>query len=642
MISNSRRTAALPWEHWPVNNKESPSIDHFPPAAYTAHIESSYQRMSLAATQKPLRDFLSALQTSDDQVYDVACSFSHVFRDLAANNDTDESFSPVPITRLPIGKERGRYLAVDVGITTLKVAFIELLGGENDENGNGSRIGSRPRSMSNVIRQVRHSRVRRTLEKAWRIEERLKQDQPHELFLWIGNCIAEVVKDDLLSNAGLNVEQPAFIETGIAFGLPIKQDSLEAATLMQTGKGFTIGTDLDLRQSILQGYERHTRRSSGREDEEMTRATKRQRHYLLPQLKIIALTNDAVATLLSLSYSIKSYPNSRVAMGIVLDEGCNATIPMTLSDLHPSKCRNILSREPTAAQTLVSTEWTLHGASAPLREHGIITKWDLQLDARSARPGFQPLEYMTSGRYLGELIRIICNDYFVNVLGIAEKYLPSPLVQPYALRTETIISTISAQLPLQALVNTLNHSHNPTTVTAGGNDHFLPPPPFPSEWSWTIETANALREIAQTVQTRSAALVAAATVGLLASNHEVSLRDPNLPVHTSATSPFGIETQFLSSSPSKSFHEFSFGLTSRPSTGRGKRASWFGGPEELVVAYIGSIIQHYPNYKENCQRYIDRLLIKGGPQEGGKSVFLREATDGVIIGAGVLAGMFSR
>lgn len=414
---------------------------------------------------------------------------------------------------------------------------------------------------------------------------------------------------------------------------------------MQTGKGFTIGTDLDLRQSILQGYERHTRRRSD-SDEVTARAAKRQRHYILPQLKIIALTNDAVATLLSLSYSIKSYPNSRVAMGIVLDEGCNATIPMTLSDLHPSKGRNILSQEPTAAQTLVSTEWTLHSASAPLREHGILTNWDLQLDARSARPGFQPLEYMTGGRYIGELIRIICNDYFVNVLGIAEKYLPSPLVQPYALRTETIISIIAAQLPLQTLVHTLNHAQ--TTAAGGGNTEFLPPPPYPAEWSWTIETANALREIAQAVQTRSAALVAAATVGLLASNHEVSLRDPNAPSSSSfSSSQFSIETQFLSSSPSKSFHELSFGLPSISSKttagGGGRRQDWFfGGPEELVVAYIGGIIQHYPTYKENCQRYIDRLLIKGGPQEGGKSVFLREATDGVIIGAGVLAGMFSQ
>lgn len=624
----------LPWNDWP--RVRSSDNSHFHRNYNNSNIHNLYsnpqsrcQKMTLTepgvaatAAKKPtsVREFLSPLRTTDSQLYDVACSFSSVFRDLATSSDS-ESFSPVPVTRLPGGQEQGRYLAVDVGITTLRVAFIELLGEK----------ASRLQSISNMMRQVRQSRVRRTLEKAWRIEDRLKQDQPHELFLWIGNCIAEVVKDDLLSNTS-SQDPPTHVETGIAFGLPIKQDSLEGATLMQTGKGFTIGTDLDLRRSILEGYERHTRRKDG--DEEEGRAAKRQRHYVLPQLKIIALTNDAVATLLSLSYSIKSYPNSRVAMGIVLDEGCNATIPMTLSDLHVSKGQHIQKHAPNAAQALVSTEWTLHSAASPLRDHGIMTKWDRQLDSSSARPGFQPLEYMTGGRYIGELVRIISYDYFVNILGISEKDLPTNLVTPYALRTESIINIISAQMPLHELVAALN-------------DHDFPHHRHRQHshgWLWSAETANALREVAQAVQTRSAALVAAATVGLLASNHEVSLRDPKMPPAVAGAAAFS-PTLELSSSPSKSFHEMSFRAGGGGGGGAApwrSRLDWFGGPEELVVAYIGGIIQHYPNYKENCQRYIDRLLIQGGPQEGGKSVFLREATDGVIIGAGVLAGMFAR
>lgn len=546
--------------------------------------------MSLAAT-KPLQDFLSPLRTGDSQLYDLACSFSKVFGDLASSSD-DSLFSPVPVTYLPSGTETGRFLAVDVGIATLKVAFIDLLG----------ETATRSRSMSNMIRKARHSHVRRTLEKAWRIEERLKHDQPHELFLWIGNCIAEVVKDDLLSSTD---DAPAYIETGIAFSLPIQQDSLEEATLMPTGKGFTIDSDLDLRNSILQGYERHTHREDDYDCEQ--RSTKRQRQYALPKLKVTALTNDAVATLLSLSYSIKSYPNSRVAMGIVLDEGCNATIPMTLSDLHPSKRRSITAHEPNAAQTLVSTEWTLHGAASPLYDHGIITKWDMLLDSQSARPGFQPLEYMTGGRYIGELVRIICHDYFTSILGISERSLPLNLLQPYALRSDIIIDMVSTYTSTTTLAECLNRDM---------------PAPASSGWTWTGKTANVLREILQAVQARSAALVAAATVGLLASNHEISLRDPRTP-------PFS-HSLLLSCSPSKSFHEMTFG--SRP-------ANWRGGPEELVVACIGGVIQRYPKYIENCQRYIDRLVIQCGPQEGGKSIFLREAGDGVIIGAGVLAGM---
>ena len=65
---------------------------------------------------------------------------------------------------------------------------------------------------------------------------------------------------------------------------------------------------------------------------------------------------------------------------------------------------------------------------------------------------------------------------------------------------------------------------------------------------------------------------------------------------------------------------------------------WESGPEELVVAYTGGIIQNFPRFKEMCQEYIDRLVMRTGPQKGGKSVFLREASDGGVVGAGVLAG----
>lgn len=56
------------------------------------------------------------------------------------------------------------------------------------------------------------------------------------------------------------------------------------------------------------------------------------------------------------------------------------------------------------------------------------------------------------------------------------------------------------------------------------------------------------------------------------------------------------------------------------------------------MAFSGGVIQHYPKYKEIVQRYIDRILLRSGPQDGGKSIFLREASDGGIIGVGVLAG----
>jgi hexokinase len=301
-------------------------------------------------------------------------------------------------------------------------------------------------------------------------------------------------------------------------------------------------------------------------------------------------------------------------MGVIVGTGCNATIPMKLSDLHESKADHVLSRNPDAVETVVNTEWTISGAAAPLRELNITTKWDIELDRACARPGFQPFEYMTGGRYIGELIRIILFDYLTNIKGLSREALPANLVQEYALTT-MYISSIVAQTPSeQALVDKLNLTLSP---------------PESSIWSWDVEAARGFRKVARAVQTRSAGLIAAAVVGLLACKGELKLR------HDGATRPSKTCNGTLNSAAAAHHVNSAAG-------GHGDHtppSSWQSGPEELVVAYTGGIIQQYPHFKETCQSYIDRLVIWDGPQESGKSVCLREARDGGIIGAGVLAGM---
>lgn len=400
---------------------------------------------------------------------------------------------------------------------------------------------------------------------------------------------------------------------------------------MPMGKGFAITSDLNLRKILLHGYEKHTRRP----DDEDEPSSKRRKLFALPKLKIAAITNDAVATLASLAYSVKSLPNSRVAMGIIVGTGCNATIPMKLSSLHESKAKHVKSKNPDAEETIVNTEWTISGAAPPLKELNIITKWDEELDRDCARPGFQPFEYMTGGRYIGELIRLILLDYLVNVVGLNKKQLPTTLLQQYALTTSYVSDKVARPRSDERLAAELNQSL---------------PPPDDGEWRWDSLTACAFWKIARVVQSRSAGLIAAAVVGLLASAQEIELKvdsNENSPQNSAAASPErngSAKLQNILNEPELSVSETS---TSRnghrpivpvllPTT---TPADWQSGPEELVVAYTGGIIQHYPNFKEMCQQYIDRLIMRTGPQKSGKSVFLREASDGGVIGAGVLAGM---
>ena len=73
------------------------------------------------------------------------------------------------------------------------MAFIDLLGEE----------------------QIRkRSYVRRTLEKAWPIQDRLRRDQPDSLFAWIGDCIGEVIHDDFANSKDDAPSQVASVSTG--------------------------------------------------------------------------------------------------------------------------------------------------------------------------------------------------------------------------------------------------------------------------------------------------------------------------------------------------------------------------------------------------------------------------------------------
>lgn len=410
-----------------------------------------------------------------------------------------------------------------------------------------------------------------------------------------------------------------------------RQDSLTEATLMPTGKGFAITSDLNLGNLLLAGYDRHTRRPYNPEGP----STKRRKRFALPKLKIAAITNDTVATLASLAYLVKSLPNSRVAMGIIVGTGCNATIPMKLADLHETKASHVSSRHPDAKETVVNTEWTINGAAPPLDELNITTRWDRALDEACARPGFQPFEYMTGGRYIGELVRIVFYDYVTTVLGLSKKALPATLVQDYALSTTFLSSVVAQTSSDPALVAKLKDSL---------------PPPESSSWSWDNHSARALRKIARTVQARSAGLIAAAVVGLLACIGEITLRrdgatNPRrssniiVPAFNGAADVYRPTTVSKSSASGTGTASASHAVVADAT--QPLPASWHSGPEELVVAFTGGIIQQYPQFKETCQQFIDRLVIWDGPQESGKSVFLREASDGGIIGAGVLAGMIS-
>lgn len=177
------------------------------------HIDPA--QAAILAEARKIDEFLTPLAVDEAVLYKLARRFSQVYRQLALTSE--QQFLPTPVTRLPSGNETGRYLAIDVGGSNLRVAFIELLGESKDSEHQSADTPNEPQK---TIRKAQRQRVRRTLEKIWPIGEHLKMDKAEDLFAWIGDCIAEVVAESLMSDETKN-KIPEELDMGITFSFPM-------------------------------------------------------------------------------------------------------------------------------------------------------------------------------------------------------------------------------------------------------------------------------------------------------------------------------------------------------------------------------------------------------------------------------------
>lgn len=124
--------------------------------------------------------------------------------------------------------------------------------------------------------------------------------------------------------------------------------------------------------------------------------------------------------------------------------------------------------------------------------------FDQRLDQASEKPGQQRLEKMVSGRYLGELTRLVVSDLVRQGLLLGGKHpdWDGPLHKPYSIGTEQVALALSDDSP------GLAHLAAWLEEFMGVKD------PLP----WELA---ALRHLASLVATRSARLIAATYLGVL-------------------------------------------------------------------------------------------------------------------------------
>jgi hexokinase len=226
----------------------------------------------------------------------------------------------------PTGDERGSFLALDLGGTNFRVLAVRLEGA---------------------------GRISGLKVTKFAIPKKVVTGDGKSLFSFLAVSIKRFLRSD-----GAWLDRAA--DLGFTFSFPMRQRSIDSGDLVVWTKGFrakgVVGRDVvGLLKEALAG--------EGLED-----------------IRVFALANDTVGTLMARAYSDPSCD-----VGVIIGTGTNACYT------------------ESSVKMIINIEW---GNFNKLNR----TRYDRLLDKASENPGCQILEKMVSGMYLGELARLVLAD----------------------------------------------------------------------------------------------------------------------------------------------------------------------------------------------------------------------------------------
>ncbi|KAJ3593432.1 hypothetical protein NHX12_005767 [Muraenolepis orangiensis] len=202
---------------------------------------------------------------------------------------------------------------------------------------------------------------------------------PLELFDHIVQCISDFLDYMGLKNARLPL--------GFTFSFPCYQTAIDTGTLVSWTKGF--------KATNCQGHD----------VVDMLRdAIKRRNEF---DLDIVAIVNDTVGTMMSCAYE-----DQQCEIGLIAGTGSNVCYMEELSNiqkLHQGEEESNQGRtEEDETEHAANNKWGGLGDDGCLDD--IITPYDKAVDGESLNLGKQRFEKMTSGLYLGEIVRHVLLD----------------------------------------------------------------------------------------------------------------------------------------------------------------------------------------------------------------------------------------
>ncbi|KAM0561221.1 hypothetical protein ACHAPJ_003726 [Fusarium lateritium] len=277
---------------------------------------------------------------------------------------------PTYVTGVPNGTEKGLYLAVDLGGTNFRVCSI-MLNGDTTFN--------------------------LTYNKVAIPKELMVAKTSSELFSFLAKQIEIFLKEHHADHFNSHLrrrntrstpegfrDEPIF-RLGFTFSFPVKQLAINKGLLIRWTKGFdipdAIGKDVC---ALLQ--------------------TEIDKLHL--PVKVAALVNDTVGTLMARSYTSTS--QTRSVLGAIFGTGTNGAYMEKLDNIKKPITGEY---DQSTGQMVVNTEWGSFDNQLNVLPS---TPWDKALDAGSVNPGDQMFEKRVSGMFLGEIVRLAVADMINN------------------------------------------------------------------------------------------------------------------------------------------------------------------------------------------------------------------------------------
>nr|XP_032806609.1 hexokinase-4 isoform X2 [Petromyzon marinus] len=184
------------------------------------------------------------------------------------------------------------------------------------------------------------------------------------LFDYIAECIANYLDK-------LNMKHKK-LPLGFTFSFPVKHVDLDKGILINWTKGFTA-----------------TGAEGNNVVELLREAIKRRGDF---DMDVVAMVNDTVATMISCYYE-----DHNTEIGMIVGTGCNTC--------YMEEMRNVDLVEGDEGRMCINMEWGAFGDSGELED--LRLEYDRKVDETSNNRGQQLFEKIISGKYMGELVRLL-------------------------------------------------------------------------------------------------------------------------------------------------------------------------------------------------------------------------------------------